>query len=678
MIITHPAPDSKEYADLPLDVRDDVRRWVWTINNNPPTKPIKLWFQSIATILGVSASTVKTKYYTVKKTGAWQSLADGRKGKKESLTCRTNDSNFQAYFKKLCEANQRSTEAAIRQLKREWKSRQIIPAYEDFPDYPAIPSGWSARNLRRLAPSKLELSTMRFGVKTAAKHLPQIYSTRVGLWPAAFYQFDDVWHDNYVRAGKQTTRVLELGCLDVLSGCRFAFGAKPRLKREDGTKTNLNEAEMRMFLANVLYNHGVHPILGTTLVIENGTATVRGDVENILADLGQRPDGSPLIQISRSGIQGKQQAVLNLWGGRGGGNPRHKASLESLHNLIHNELAALTAQTGHDRNEPEMSHGIVKYQEQLLKGLDKITPERRALLQHPVLDFHSQFLPLLSDVYEHAINGRIDHQLEGWSQLGHILTEYTIMPNSGQWLRLEQLPEASRAIITSAAASAPDQWSQTRNLSPMEVWNTGKTQLQPVPAHIICDILGKDLAVERKIRGASIEFQDRDISPETLRYESRIQTIDGRRVELKQGEIYLTFSNPYAPEQLFVCDADYRCLGIAPRVKRVCAADTAEVYAAYGDRNQRKAEILTPLRDRWQPEVTATNKMREHNKRLRSGELVTEEERRSEGAHKAVTTKRINKAPDTTEEELASLLDSEPTQITDSPINFEDIEQLLD
>ena len=625
LIIPQPSPDSKDFADLSMEQRNIVRSWLKAFDKHPVIKPITQWFQKVANYLEVSPATVKLKYYALKKQADWRILVDARLGIKPATTCRTANLAFQQYFKTLCEKNQRSTAVAIRDLKRRWKNKEEIPGYEDFPSWPSYPNGWSPRNLRRFQPTKTELSAMRFGVKTAAKHLPQIYSTRVGLWPAAFYQFDDVWHDNYVRIGNHVTRVLELGALDVLSGCRFAFGAKPRMPKADGNgKQNLTEKEMRLFLAGVLYNEGYNAELGTTLVVENATAAISKDLETTLYDAT-----GGKIKTDRSGISGKQQAVLNLWGGRGGGNPRHKASLESLHNLIHNELASLTAQTGHDRNEPEMSHGMVKYQERLLKVAADIPEARRELLQHPIIDFHSQFLPLLNDLYKHAINGRTDHNLQGWHELGYILTEYTTLPDSEQWLMLENLPSDSRQLITNLAQREPEKWSRTRKLSPLEVWESNKSQLTPIPAWLVCDILGKDHAKERKVKGSYIEFRDSDISPETVTYESRIITPEGRYKELSNGDTYLVFSNPYAPEQLFICDAHYRCLGIAPRAQRVCPADTASVLAAYGQRNQRKAEILSPLRERHAPEAKEAQDLRAHNDRIIAGDTSTAEERRS-------------------------------------------------
>lgn len=648
LTIPQPSPDSKDFADLTLDQRNIVRAWRAAFEENPVINPITAWFQKVGAYLDVSPSTVKSKYYALKKNPDWRTLVDSRLNIKKASTCRTANLEFQNYFKKLCEKNQRSTSTAIRDLKRRWKNKEPIPGYTDLPDWPKYPPGWSERNLRRFTPTKTELSAMRFGVKTAAKHLPQIYSTRVGLWPGAFYQFDDVWHDNYVRIGNQVTRVLELGALDVLSGCRFAFGAKPRMPKADGNgKQNLTEKEMRLFLAGVLYNEGYNAELGTTLVVENATAAVSKDLESILYDAT-----GGKIKTDRSGISGKQQAVLDLWGGRGGGNPRHKASLESLHNLIHNELASLTAQTGHDRNEPEMSHGLVRYQEKLIKIAADIPEARRELLKHPIIDYHSQFLPLLADLYKHAINGRKDHNLQGWHELGHIITEYTTLPDSEQWLMLEQLPSDSRQLITNLARREPQKWSRTRKLSPLEVWENNKNQLTSIPAWLVCDILGKDHAVERRVKGSYIEFQDSDISPETLTYESRIITPEGRYRELHNGDTHLVFSNPYSPDQLFICDAHYRCIGIAPRARRVCPADTTAVIEAYGQRNQRKAAILNPLRERHAPEAKEAQNLREHNALIIEGDTRTASERKAE---KTAETKRKNRLKKSNLESPASL-----------------------
>lgn len=645
MQIINPSTDSTDFAALPMAVREEIRSWIWAFNNIPPCKPISTYFEIVAQRIDSKPGTVKAKYYALVKHNNWRTLVDLRKQKQSSITCRTNDRSFQDYFKLLCEQNQRSTDAAIRMLYRRWKNREVIPGYTDLPGYPQIPKGWSKRNLQRLASNALELSLMRQGIKTSSHLLPQIYSTRVNLWPGAFYQFDDVWHDNYVRIGNDVTRVLELGALDVLSGCRFAFGAKPRmLKGSGGGRENLNEKEMRMFLCRVLYQEGINTEKGTTLVIENGTATVRDDVERLLTAYGTLADGSPMIKISRSGLQGKQQAVLNMWGGRAGGNPRHKASLESLHNLIHNELAGVIGQTGHDRTEPEMTHGVVSYQERLLKTAEKIPANRRELLKHPILDFHSQFFPLLCDLYEHAINGRTDHKLQGWSELGFIKTEYTAMPGSDQWLTLDMIPEQSRQIITTAARQDPKTWSRTRQLSPLEVWSAGKNHLTPVSPYLICDILGKDFAKERKVKGGYITFTDESISPEPVIYQSRIITPAGRQEELQNGTSIMVFSNPFDPAQLFICDDSYSCLGIAPRITRVNPADDAQVIAEYGKRNERKADVLEPLRARHQPVADAAQALRKHNAEVADlNHPITADEISTQREIKSATT-RLKKA----------------------------------
>ncbi|MFC5049212.1 hypothetical protein ACFPK9_01080 [Rubritalea spongiae] len=643
MFLTTPEPNSPDFAQLTMEQRDGVRAWLRAFESHPITKPITQWFATVARSVGVTPSTVKTKYYAIKKTNDWRCLIDSRKSAHTPTTCRTKNPEFQQFWKLLCERNQRSTKAAYRHLIRMWRNKEEIPGYTDLPDWPSLPQGWSYRNLNRISPNKLELTAMRHGIKAAAKYMPMVYSTRVGLWPGAFYQFDDVWHDNYVRCGSELTRVIELGALDVLSGCRFAYAAKPRLRKDGGKgKQNITEAEARLFVAGVLWDHGINHQLGTTLVLENGTMTVSGEVARIIEDYGTRPDGSPLIQLSFSGISGKQQAVLGHYAGRGGGNPRHKASLESLHNLIHNELGMLIGQTGHDRNEPEMTHGITREQEQLLKVIKNLPAERAALLKHPVIDFHSQFLPLLNDLYADAINGRTDHNLEGWHKCGFVQTEYTLMPGSEQWLQLEQIPDETFGLISSAARQEPEKWTRTRKLSPAEVWESGLDQIQPVKPYLICDILGKDLAKKRKITSSYITFTDSAVDAEPLNYSTRIRTTEGNFQELEHGKEYQVYANPFAPDQLFICDMNFRCLGIAPRQQRVCSADTTALQASFGKAAERKAQLLTSLRNRHAPDAQEIQERREHNRRVANGELVTAHERRSEGGRIGSNTRRAN------------------------------------
>lgn len=600
------------FAALPAAERERVHWLAGQLLGIQRDDGITRQLHAIAARAGRKYRTVRRLYSEFLDQG-WMALTDGRRGVRGPDESSPADRPaFVAYYRKLVEDNQRSTDAARRALYRMWRNKEVIPGYEGWPGWPRRPQGWSQSNLAKLGPAPSEISLMRFGVKTAKKHLAQTFRTRIGLWPASHVMCDDVWHDHFVRWGDKVTRVLEFGALDVWSACRYAWGTKPRMPAGDESDRRfreLTEREFRFFLAALLWEHGYHAERGTTLILEHAKATVREPLIARLADHG--------IAVVKGGLTGERQAILGLWGGRAGGESNTKSHLESLHNLIHNELAALPGQTGKDRQHArESTAGIVAYQQALLDWARTLPAELAAQLQHPLLDYQTQFLPLLDHIYRVAINGRTDHRLEGWVKMGRRITEYTFDPGGDAWLPLEQIPEASRSLLLCAVRDQPDRWSRTRLLSPAEVWEQGRAQLTRANPALVWDIIGHDEARERKVRGAYIRFRDADIDDEELLYEARIRRLDGTVAELPDGETYAVMSNPYAPGRLLVGDSRGRCLGVAARVRRACIADAEAMQQSWGQAAQRNAQRMQPLRDRWQPEAAAAHDLRQHNAEL--------------------------------------------------------------
>lgn len=601
-----------EWQALPYAVRMKVRRWA-VLLSKVDRPGVTQQLETIARKMDTSYVTARRRLSEWQSTGDWRVLADKRSIPNDL----THDPGFRDFWGKLVEENQRSTRAARRALLRRWQSRLPIPGYEDLAGWPEVPHGWSETNLARLTPPKADLTLMRQGVKAGAKYLPQLFRTRVGLWPGSHIQMDDVWHDHYVRFGKDACRVLEFGALDVWSGCRFAIGTSPRRPIEGkGSRlrhSGLTERDFRYFVASVLWNHGWSPH-GTILMLERGTAALREAIERLLHDATRG-----LIRVETGGLQGEQQALLGDWAGRAGGKGNFKAHLESLHNLIHNELAALPGQTGKDRqSQKESTFGMVRYQERLLAWAASMPEELTRHLRHPLLDYHCEFLPLLNHLYAVAINGRTDHDLEGWAELGRIVTRYTLAPGTGTWLDMEDIPAETRALVTSAAAADPARWTRRHRMSPGEVWQ-GRGVLERASHALICDMLGPDCATPRKVEGSYIAFEDAEVSPSELIYEARVLTPEGREKELRRGEKYACFANPYDPKVLLVCDAKLRCLGMARQVPRVCLADREGMMAAWGRNAARTTELLEGVRGRHAEEEEAAAAMRRHNAELGFG-----------------------------------------------------------
>lgn len=635
---TVPAHELNVFGQLPRRVRDEVNQWLNILATVAKAKTVSAGCREVEFLCQFDADSTRRKFYQFAKDG-WRALVDCAKAKVSRewlfdqsvgvVTDKLSD-EFVQWFIALAERNQRKTRPAYREFVKRWQRGEQIPGLDNSQPRSALPKGCTYGNLNRKVADKFALKAMRQGLGAAYKHAPKVFSTRVGLWPMSHVMIDDLWHDNFVIFKGQIVRVLEFDALEVFSGCKIGWGTKPRLKREDGTHEGLQEKFVRMLLAQIFFQHGFSPT-GTTLLAEHGTAAVREDLERLLYD---RTGGKILVR--RSGITGREQAVAGMALGQGKGNPRFKSALESLRNLIHNELAALPGQTGKDRDHaPEATAGEVKQHEDLLKAvavLNERNPERAALIKMRLLEYHAHFLPLLAEVYE-TINQRTWHELEGWAKCGHIVAE---LNDAGLWTDANAIVPAKREALL-ALAQVDKTYLRQRQLSPREVFNRGAGTLTKLPAFVVAEMLGDDFAREIYCRDSYFEFCDAELDSEEMLFEGRIVTPEGREREL-EADKYQVFVNPFDLNQLFVHDAKGRHLGIAPRVQRVNRVDEAQLRSAFGRANQRLADKLKPVRERHAEmtrEATATAK---HNARVLSGAPVTATEQenaklvRKEGA----------------------------------------------
>jgi hypothetical protein len=418
------------------------------------TAPIQQSLGCVALQMNVSLKTARRKYDALRKSGDWRSLINRAKvpDAESALT-----PEFVSYIKAKAENNQRKTRPAWRAFCRDWKHGKQIPGLDNSLPRHCLPPGTGYDNVQKRIRDEFAKLAMRRGLSTAiAKCGPQIFSTRANLWLMSHLPIDDLWHDNFVvfsgksGARAQIVRVLELDAMDVFSGNLVAFGTKPRIAREDGTMDNLKEKYARLLMANVFFNKGFSP-RGTTMMGEHGTAAISDRIARILFD---RSGG--LIRLRESGMTEEEQVVCGRYG-RGKGNPRFKAALESIRNLKHNELASLPGQTGKDvEHRPEFTHGQLKDCDDLLKAMAVLAvknPQRARSLKLNLLDYHADFLPLLMDVYR-TINERTWHELEGWSAAGNVVIEYRTAPNAEYWLtdgEFSELPVVAKQILLEAA-----------------------------------------------------------------------------------------------------------------------------------------------------------------------------------------------------------------------------------
>lgn len=649
MQLTLQPSDLDEYSRLPANWRarcDAALRVLKQFSTGQITK-----VEAMRT-LGVSRATFDRKVKAVEESG-WRGLVPNYKGS-VSLPA-----EFVQFWKMMVEKNQRKTAPAYRALVRLWKDRHPIPGYAGHPGWPNLPRGWDQRNLYRYQPTKLEMSAMRHGLSRATTlHAPKVLSTRVGLWHLSHIVWDDVWLDVKTHLLTQQTpcRVLQIGALDLLSGCRFHYGQRPQILRSEkereqlkGKRANLSEADMRFALASQLYHYGISP-RGTSMVIEHGTATIRDNVRDILSrGLGD------LIRFAESGMTGKIQALAGTYDGRGGGgNFRHKAALESLHNLMHNELAALPGQTGHDRDEPEFLGVMEREHEWLHRIAQKINPSLLAKFRSPFLEYYSEFSPVVAEVLK-AINERTDHKLEGWAELGFMKRQYRLHAHSNEWMNeadVMALALPARQAMLAIAEADKRCW-KAEQLSPMDVFNLGRQQgdTMRVPVPVIADILYLDLARPHRCDKGEFVIQDRELSPSAMHFESRVMRPDGREEELIQGETYDLVINPYDPGILqgrgsaFVYSATRQkgaFLGLARRVQRHSRADHEAAVNQHKRIATRMTDLLAGTRTRHAGTSRAIAERKEHNLRVIEEHLNEQAETTADAIADLASARRIH------------------------------------
>lgn len=540
--------DHAEVASLPEAVRQELRMWIRALATVTP--PIQSAMERIARDLGVSPSTARRKYDTARADG-WRGLINRAKAPEKRRAGLSQE--LIEHWQKLVGLNQRAARPAYRMLVRAFHSGEQIPGVPNDCPRDRLPTGWSYANFMRHAPTKFELTALRQGLSAAKPLSPMVYTTRRDLWVGSHYLFDDLVHDHFVNVldTRQTGRPLEFHALDLASACKFAWGIRIRTENElTGRMEGLREENMRALVAQILAQHGYHADRGTTLIVEHGTAAIREPMERLIHDLS-----GGKIRVQRSGIEGAA-AHAGQYAGRPKGNFRFKAALESLGNLVHNEMAFLPAQTGLSTDRrPEEIHGLLRHNDALLDAVEALAvsrPELAAALRFPVMS-DRQFTELCIVIYN-RINSRTEHDLEGW--------DLRVVPDESDPMRM-------------------------RRMSPLEVWRGGRSGLTRFRPEQVAQLIYVDSAIERTVVNGEITFADSEISGDRLRFDA------SRWVD---GEKFATVLNPFSPDALFCFDARGRFAGCAPRVQRACKSDDHAVREALGRANHLLAERLAPVR----------------------------------------------------------------------------------
>lgn len=548
----------------------------------------------------ISAKSLERLYYRWRNAGRnWRTLVDRRTMTANKSRSRTGQRCFIAHLHLLASRHDRTLIGAIEELKKEWDTGKPVPGYEGVARVPGVyPTGWSEDNLRRKLPTKGELTIMKDGTRAGYAALPQVFATREGCWPCSHVLFDDVWLNikvlGYDGNGEiQLNRPLQLGALDLYTGKRLSWGTKLRTKTEDGRSLQLNSDEMIFLLCDYFYTVGYSP-RGTVLVVENGTAAISKRVEDMITALTEG-----LVTVDRSGhIGGRQVSGPE---GRVIGNPRHKAALEVWHSLLQNKMDALPLQTGNDRTEPEKLWGETREAEALIKAGKELSPERALALMPNALTLSELADKLAIIVGE--INGRTDHDLEGWERCGFTVPEFSVT-GAAPWTPLAAMDPAAREAAEMISKATP-RTLRLRKMSPNEAWEMSTKRpenrlIRFTPAQCVA-LMGAHRKFKIIAKGGAFRINSRARHHEQLLFESCIRTIDGAQRELPAGVPFYGIFNPLSGA-LFVLDERDKVLGEAMQIHRCPHADQAAKLRQFGRRRARMEEELDRIENALAPD----------------------------------------------------------------------------
>jgi hypothetical protein len=468
----------------------------------------------------------------------------------------------------------------------------------------------------------------------AAKNLlPSIRTTRVGMEFMEMVMFDDQWHDVHVNfigtdgvvINKKAMRPLSFNALDVATGCDFTRSYKPIIWNEaEGKREMLTEADFFWFLIHVLTEYGWREDIGTTFVIEHGTASASHAIREAIREATQ---GKVIFQTG--GILGAPLRKGMMFEGQPRGNFKLKAHRESWFNLFRNYSSGLIGASGRNpENAPEEQYGLAKYNNMLLRAMEKLPPARAALLQHPLLNWH-QYVPLAEQIAE-LINRRIDHDLEGWEAMGHIAHEVRLHANDDRWLGMAEIEKLDTSAQTVALALMRQPgYGRSRNLSPREVFDMGRATapIRKLSPRLWNIVIPNEYAYTAKVTDQhEIIIRDRLITPEPLIFTSLVKDDRGREIVIHPGEEVRVYMNPFKPQHALICEPNDSAIGIAHRMMAPSRLDTDGIMRATGTVRHLEKVLQARSTQRAQGIMNERSAMKEHNERVLTGKPVTEAE----------------------------------------------------
>lgn len=658
-LATLTAPEIDDFSKLRKDTQRKIQDWIRCLDElgagSRWGNRVNIAME-IAARMGCSLGTVYRKADAYAAAG-WRGLipgnsADGGKGKSQA---------FKDWVAALYLAHQRDTSGAevARVVIAQWSlwrrtgdPRHAIPGFSSppAPGRKGYPDGFSAKQLSRYRPDVYSQRLARQGAKSASVFLPSILRTRVGTRFGQVVFFDDQDYDVKVVApglSQRTLRPQGFNCLDYHSGAFLDWTMRLRWWDSANEKyRTLTQQEFVWFVVNYLTTWGYrNDDAGTVLVMEHGTAS--GYSNKDLSTTGGHHDfDSALafasgghIRTDRSGLFNSPVFAGMLFRPQSAGNFRFKSPLEGMFNLVRNRMAMLPGPTGLSASmKPEEQYGLDKYCESLLKLWEKLDDEHRAMVAFPLYQPHE--LARVTDAVYRTINGRTEHALEGWRDLGYIAPQIRLDPDA-PWRTLDEvraLPHQTQQL----ALSLLDQPGFCRNvaLPPAAIVDRHRSELSKLPPSAIPLLVPVEWAKRVKVKpNRTIVIQDQLCGPEAFTYTARIVTRNGAETLRPDLEL-LAYFNPQRPDVLALCDMDGRYIGTINATTRAPFLDREAIELRLGERAALKADLDAPARAAMAGTIAARQSMRDTNERLAAGRAVTPEERAAARSQSALQGQR--------------------------------------
>lgn len=595
---------------------------------------------------GVSVGTLTRRYYAFKKHGA-AGLVD--KKKYGSYLNESNSRGLPVLFIKFWhdinlqyQRENESGKAAYRhvidQLKcwRRGDDSKAIPGY----DYPPLnapganhPHGWSYHNLMNQQPDDVAKSFRRRGrLVTKEKYLPLVYTTRVGMKPGQVITIDDEKHDVTVAwNGGTLSPPLAFDVIDYVTTKHLLDGIQPIIEDENtGKKIHLKTQDAFWLLLTHFSQNGYRANEGTLVPLERGTATLSTEIIQ-----GFKLASNGKIICEKTGVDNR-----GLNGFRfespAKGNPRFKASHESLNRLVRIYSGYFLGQTGRNKDEaPEEQASMLSYVKNILRDVPR---DRWHLLTLPILT-EDQFRSM-AWLMKQAINKRTDHTLEGWEKNGWVqpafrlpsFDEDTWLPITDLQATMMNLPTAERAALMAQMSTKP------LRLSPHDVWEMHKHELTKLKISSWNLVIPAHMAHIRHVED-NREIRLYGLGPDVLRYDAICHNAQGRQIMLKPQDQVMIYCNPLMPDEALCCDTNGAGIGIIHRIKRFNRTDTAGFLARAAQVKEMTADIEAPIANNAAGIAQERKAMIQHNERVKGNKPVTKEEHERDHKHRAAKRK---------------------------------------